>query len=319
MHRVPVGASGWRGGRRGRPATSARRPLGLGREVDGHRPPGARRAPARRRRRVPRRRRRPSSWRVRHRPLQVQVGVVLPREPDAAEHLDAVLGARERGLEGERGRGHGRGQRPAVVRRRPPRAASHAAARASSSAHEHVGAPVLHALELADRPTELHAHPWRTPPPCRRTRRTRPPTRRPAAWRPGPGPGRGGARDRAGGPGRGVEAHGGQAARGIEALVLLDRQSVSRKGPPVVADGHDYERGGGGTEDRGPLGHRFSGREGHGPRGRAVGQSREEGRPACRCPRDGRPPPTRARWAGSALAPLPGPAPRRMTANSARP
>ena len=87
--------------------------------------------------------------------------VVLPREPDAAERLHAVLGVGERGVERERGRGRDReGGRPGVgvgevvgrggrVPHRGP---------GELDAGEHLRAAVLHTLELADRPAELHAH-----------------------------------------------------------------------------------------------------------------------------------------------------------------
>ena len=90
-----------------------------------------------------------------HGPAQVEVGVVLPREADAAEHLDAVLG-RPHGGVGRHGRGQGGGERslvrvgsgPCRVPRQCPR---------SLERREHVGAPVLHRLELADGPAELPA------------------------------------------------------------------------------------------------------------------------------------------------------------------
>ena len=133
-----------------------------------------------------------------HGPAQEQVGVVLPCEPDAAVDLDAALGAAGEGLGGD-GPGHGRGQRHFARRRRPgrrprPRPGPARARRACRRSR------CLTAWNwpMGDRTA---AGPWRRPTRCRRTRRIRPPTRRPAAWRPGPGPGRGGARDRAGGPG----------------------------------------------------------------------------------------------------------------------
>ena len=67
----------------------------------------------------------------RDRAPQVHVGVVLPGEPDAAEHLHAVLRGLEAGVDGERRRGR-RGERTRSRRRARPRAASHTAARASS-------------------------------------------------------------------------------------------------------------------------------------------------------------------------------------------
>ena len=82
---------------------------------------------------------------------------MLPREADATEHLDAVLGALE-----ERGRGERAGDRRAASERsagvvggpsRVPRDGARLLER-----EQHVGTPVLHALELTDRPAELLAH-----------------------------------------------------------------------------------------------------------------------------------------------------------------
>ena len=93
----------------------------------------------------------------RDRAAQVEVRVVLPREADAAERLHAVLAVQERGVERERGGGRDR-EAAAVVGvvhgagRVPHRGACELGAR------QHVGAAVLHALELPDRAAELHAH-----------------------------------------------------------------------------------------------------------------------------------------------------------------
>ena len=81
--------------------------------------------------------------------------VVLPREPDAAVHLHAVLGVLVRGVERKRERGRRRERdRVAVVdgARRVPRRGP-----GELDPAEHVGALVLHALELADRTPELDA------------------------------------------------------------------------------------------------------------------------------------------------------------------
>ena len=128
--------------------------LGLRRQVD--RAPAPRPAPHQVGD-VPRRR-----LRVHHRferggAAEIQVGVVLPREADAAVHLDVEL----RGLVGrgqrERGR-HGRGQRQLLA---PflggPGGIPHGRG-GELGRHEHVGAVVLDGLEGADRPAELHAH-----------------------------------------------------------------------------------------------------------------------------------------------------------------
>ncbi len=93
-------------------------------------------------------------------PLQEEVGVVLPRVADPAEHLHAVLGAPERRLGGQR-RGHVGGQRPArrdALRRRLVEGARRVphAGPGHLEGDEHVGAPVLDRLELPDRTTELH-------------------------------------------------------------------------------------------------------------------------------------------------------------------
>ena len=84
--------------------------------------------------------------------------VVLPCEADAAEGLHAILGVRERSAERERGcrgdceRGTGIVEIVGRGRRVPHRRACELHAR------QHLGAPVLHAQELTDRTSELHAH-----------------------------------------------------------------------------------------------------------------------------------------------------------------
>ena len=83
--------------------------------------------------------------------------VVLPREADAAERLNAVLAVQERGLQRERGRRRDRDARAVVFLPHGTRRVPHGGAR-QLGARQHVGAPMLHALELADRPAELHAH-----------------------------------------------------------------------------------------------------------------------------------------------------------------
>ena len=113
-----------------RPQLGAHR-LGLGGQVGAERSGGRRPS-----RHGPRRTRhaigRPDELVQRHRPAQVDVRVVLPREADAAEGLHAVLAVQERGLERERGR-RPRSRRSRRCRpRATARAASHTAARASS-------------------------------------------------------------------------------------------------------------------------------------------------------------------------------------------
>ena len=94
----------------------------------------------------------------RHRAPEVEVRVVLPGEADAAERLHAVL-ARSRTRRRTRARPRPRSRAPPPVSvssaargRVPHRGAGELGAR------QHLGAAVLHALELADRPAELHAH-----------------------------------------------------------------------------------------------------------------------------------------------------------------
>ena len=84
--------------------------------------------------------------------------VVLPREADAAERLHAVLAVRERGVERERRAA--RRSRHASPLSDSPHGAGRVPDRGARElgAGEHVGAAVLDALELADRPAELHAH-----------------------------------------------------------------------------------------------------------------------------------------------------------------
>ena len=92
-----------------------------------------------------------------HGTAQVQVGVVLPREPDPAEHLDAVLGHVGKRVERHRASGGSRQhQLVAVVSvERQGRVPRHPARLLGGD--EHVRTPVLHALELPDRAAELPA------------------------------------------------------------------------------------------------------------------------------------------------------------------
>jgi hypothetical protein len=93
----------------------------------------------------------------RHGATQVQVGVVLPGEADAAEHLDHVLGIVDEGVERERtggGHRHLRRRAPRVVAVEGCRRVPHGGA-GRLEARQHVGAAVLDALELADGPAEL--------------------------------------------------------------------------------------------------------------------------------------------------------------------
>ncbi len=92
----------------------------------------------------------------RGRPLQVEVGVVLPGEADAAEHLDAVLGGAVGGLGGE-GAGDRGGEGRLVAPDGGPRRVPGCRPGLLEGA-QHVGAPVLHPLELTDRSAELLAH-----------------------------------------------------------------------------------------------------------------------------------------------------------------
>jgi hypothetical protein len=89
---------------------------------------------------------------------QVQVGVVLPGDADAAEHLDAVLGVGLGGLDPDaRGDRGGDGQLAGI-------AIACGAGRVGGGdrhllgAAQHLGAQVLDRLEAADRLAELLAH-----------------------------------------------------------------------------------------------------------------------------------------------------------------
>ena len=97
----------------------------------------------------------PSNARVVDRAPEVDVGIVLPGEPDPAEHLDAVLGRVEERLDRERGRGRC-GERAGIVVSDGAGGIPHRGAR-ELGAGQHVGAAVLRALELADRSAELAA------------------------------------------------------------------------------------------------------------------------------------------------------------------
>ena len=80
---------------------------------------------------------------------------MLPREADATEHLDAVLGAGEEGLRRQCSR-HRRGQRRLLPVVRAPRCVpGHGGG--LTGGDEHVGAAVLDGLELPDGTTELLA------------------------------------------------------------------------------------------------------------------------------------------------------------------
>ena len=89
---------------------------------------------------------------------QVQMGVVLPGDTDAAEHLDAVLGVGLRGLDaGGRGDRGGDGKLRICV----PGGGLSGISRGHRDllgAQQHLGAHVLDRLEAADRLAELFAH-----------------------------------------------------------------------------------------------------------------------------------------------------------------
>ena len=108
-------------------------------------------------------------------PLQEQVGVVLPRVADAAEHLDAVLRAPERRLWRER-RGGSEGHRGPCRTRLVVEGAGGVPDRSAGrlEGDEHLGHPVLHGLELPDRTAELRPGSGRVRLPSRRTTRSRP-------------------------------------------------------------------------------------------------------------------------------------------------
>ena len=90
-----------------------------------------------------------------HRAPQVEVGVVLPGEADAAEHLDAVLGDPGEGVEGDGAGRHHREVAAVGVRIVEGEGGVPRHRAGLLEGDEHVGAAVLHALELADRPAEL--------------------------------------------------------------------------------------------------------------------------------------------------------------------
>ncbi len=98
---------------------------------------------------------------VRHRPLQVEVRVVLPGEPDATEDLDALLGAVRGRVERHRA-GDAGAEHPLAVMRgvglAPGRCRVPGHRGTLLDGHQHVGQRVLDGLELADGPAELHAH-----------------------------------------------------------------------------------------------------------------------------------------------------------------
>ena len=90
-------------------------------------------------------------------PAEVEVGVVLPGEPDAAVHLDVELRALVTGAQRECG-GHGRGigELVAALFGRPGGVPHRRGGELGRD--EHVGAVVLDGLERGDGPAELHAH-----------------------------------------------------------------------------------------------------------------------------------------------------------------
>lgn len=94
-------------------------------------------------------------------PPQVDVGVVLPGEAHPAQHLDGPVGRLDVPVEGERG-----GQVDRELARPAGRAVMvergdgvPGGGHRLVGRHQHVGQPVLHALELPDGPTELLAGP----------------------------------------------------------------------------------------------------------------------------------------------------------------
>ena len=156
--------------------------LGLGRQVEGEVAalPGDARSSRRRRAHGPPP---PRSWRSAMARRQVEVGVVLPGEADAAEHLDAVLGDLGEGVEGDGARREHRqvrgprrpGRRARGRRPTPPPAPARGrrACRRSGASRPGTG-------RSAGRTA---CGPWRRRPRCRRTTPPRPPPRR----RPAPG------------------------------------------------------------------------------------------------------------------------------------
>ena len=95
----------------------------------------------------------------RQRTPQVEVGVVLEREADPAQDLDAGLGDLDRPVEAHRFGDVG-GEGPLLVVRRRRRGVRDVPRRGGDRLDglQHLGAEVLHRLEAADRPAELLAH-----------------------------------------------------------------------------------------------------------------------------------------------------------------
>ena len=90
-------------------------------------------------------------------PAEIEVGVVLPGEADAAVHLDVELGALVGCRQRERRR-HGRGERQLRASFLCGTGGVPYQNRGELGGHQHVGAVVLDGLERGDGPTELHAH-----------------------------------------------------------------------------------------------------------------------------------------------------------------
>ncbi len=88
---------------------------------------------------------------------EIQVGVVLPGEADAAVHLDVELRGLVAGGQGERGR-HGGGEGELVATLLGGAGGVPHGRRGQLGGDQHVGAMVLDGLEHGDGPAELHAH-----------------------------------------------------------------------------------------------------------------------------------------------------------------
>ncbi len=88
---------------------------------------------------------------------QVQVRFVLPGEANPAECLHAVLAVQERSIERQRSRRRNREAVTVAGISGGPRGVPYSCA-CQFGARQHVGAAMLHTLELTDRATELHPH-----------------------------------------------------------------------------------------------------------------------------------------------------------------
>ena len=226
---------------------------------------------------------------VGHGALEVEVRVVLPREADASEHLDALLGTMRRSAEAHRA-GHSCTQGTftafATIRfgRTPGGGSVPGDGGALLDSHQHVGQAVLDPLELADGSPELHPHLGVV------RGRVEAPAGQPRALRRHqhksqiPHFGRRDVRQKAVlGQGRPLGHQLAQGARAVQRFERVDHQTALRWSEQAPAP--DIERGQhqvclGQAQhrtqrpaDRSSLSSEGAGSEGHGGRGAAVGQT----------------------------------------------